>query len=57
MRAFLAGDPPRKIVTRAVWNVARARKMKYLALYDMNNVTPPQLEAFLARVGDAMERF
>ena len=57
LRTFLAGDPPRKIVTRAVAHVARAGKTRYLALHDMNNATPPKLNAFLNRVGSAMEQF
>lgn len=57
LRAFLAGDPPRKIVTRALWNAARARKMKYLAMYDMNTATPPRLNGFLSHVRQEMERF
>ena len=57
MRAFLAGDPPRKIVTRALWHVSRAGKMKYLALYDMNNATPQRLTGFLSDVEHQMERF
>lgn len=57
LRAFLAGDPPRKIVTRALWNAARARKMKYLAMYAMNTATPPRLNGFLSHVQAEMERF
>ena len=57
MRAFMAGDPPRKIVTRAVWHVCRPEKMRYLALYDMNRATPDQHAGFLARVGREMETF
>lgn len=56
-RAFLAGDPPRKVVTRALWHVSRAGKLKYLALYNMNNATKPRLNGFLTRVGAEMERF
>ncbi|MCU0854490.1 MAG: NAD(P)H-dependent oxidoreductase, partial [Rhodobacteraceae bacterium] len=39
VRAMLAGDPPRKSVTRAVWHVCRPEKLRYLALYDMNRAT------------------
>ncbi len=56
-RAFLAGDPPRKVVTRAVWHVCRPERMKYLALYDMNRATDADRAGFLARVGREMERF
>ena len=47
MRARLAGDPPRKSVTRAVWHVCRPHTMKYLALYDMNRATQARRAAFL----------
>lgn len=56
-RAFLAGDPPRKCVTRAVWHVCRPQKMRYLALYDMNRATDAQRASFLSRVDQEMERF
>jgi putative NADPH-quinone reductase len=51
MRAFLAGDPPRKIVTRALRaTVAPGARVKHLALYDMNNVAPERGRAFLDKV-------
>ena len=56
-RAFLAGDPPRKLITRAVWGVTKFAKVKYLALNDMNNATEAGRKAFLARVAAEMERF
>ncbi len=57
MRAVLAGDPPRRSVTRAVWHVCRPEKMRYLALYDMNRASDATRAGFLARVGDEMEAF
>lgn len=54
-RAFMAGDPPRRCVTRAVWHVCRPEKMRYLALYDMNRNTPETRAAHLARVRREME--
>jgi putative NADPH-quinone reductase len=57
MRALLAGDPPRKCVTRAVWHVCRPGKMRYLALYDMNRASDATRDAFLDRVGREMEAF
>lgn len=58
LRAFLAGDPPRKSITRAVRYVMHPScRMKYLALYDMNNNTEPVLRAYLERVEREMERF
>ncbi|MFN6978873.1 MAG: NAD(P)H-dependent oxidoreductase, partial [Gemmobacter sp.] len=47
MRAVLAGDPPRHVVTRAVWHVCRPERMRYLALYDMNRATDARRAAFL----------
>lgn len=55
MRAFMAGDPPRKSVTRAVWHVCRPDRMRYLALYDMNRATARQRARFLSRVDAEME--
>jgi NAD(P)H dehydrogenase (quinone) len=57
MRAVLAGDPPRKSVTRAVWHVCRPMKMRYIALYGMNRATDAKRGAFLARVRKEMETF
>jgi putative NADPH-quinone reductase len=57
MRAILAGDPPRKSVTRAVWHVCRPERMRYLALYDMNRASDAKRAAFVERVGREMERF
>ncbi len=55
-RAFMAGDPPRKCVTRAVWHVCRPDRMRYLALYDMNRATDTARGQFLRKVKDEMER-
>ena len=56
-RALLVGDPPRRCVTRAVWHVCRPRRMRYLALYDMNRADAGKRGAFLARVGREMKEF
>ncbi|MEM9551662.1 MAG: NAD(P)H-dependent oxidoreductase [Pseudomonadota bacterium] len=56
MRAILAGDPPRKCVTRAVWHVCRPRSMQYIALYDMNRASDARRRAFLSQVGQKLER-
>jgi NAD(P)H dehydrogenase (quinone) len=55
-RSTLAGDPPRKLVTRQLWGLARPERLRYLALYDMNRATARDRERFLARVGREMER-
>lgn len=57
VRALLAGDPPRRVVTRAVWHVCRPARMRYLALYDMNRATDADRARFLGRVRGEMERF
>jgi putative NADPH-quinone reductase len=56
LRAVLAGDPPRRVVTRAIWHACRPDRMRYLALYDMNRATDGKRAAFLARVRSEMER-
>lgn len=55
MRAFLAGDPPRRIVSRAVRFVcAPDVRLSYNALYDMNRATDGDRARFLARARAAM---
>ncbi len=56
-RAFLAGNPPKRVITRALWFVARPDKIRYLALYDMNRVTQDDRRRYLAAVQREMERF
>jgi putative NADPH-quinone reductase len=58
MRAFLAGDPPRKIVTRVLRvTIKPGAQVQHLACYDMNRNGAPQLAAFLSRVEREMARF
>lgn len=57
MRAFVAGDPPRKAVRRHLAYMTRPDKLSYLALYDMNRATDGDRAAFHARVVTEMERF
>jgi NAD(P)H dehydrogenase (quinone) len=58
MRAFLAGDPPRKIVTRVLRVTIRpGAPVQLLACYDMNRKTEAQLAAFLRRAESEMTRF
>lgn len=57
VRALLAGDPPRRSITRAVWHVCRPDRMRYLALYDMNRATQDRRADFLDHVGREMEAF
>ena len=56
-RAFLAGDPPKKLFRRAIWGTLRPEKMRYIAQYDMNNITADGCAAYLARVRREMETF
>ncbi len=58
IRALYVGDPPRKVVTRAVRHVIHPRaKRRYLALYDMNRADDAKRAAFLAKVEREMEQF
>jgi len=54
LRAFAAGDPPRRHFTRSVRYVTQPQKMRYLALYDMNRADDAKRAAFLDRVGQEM---
>lgn len=58
LRAFLAGNPPRKLIMRVLRSLARPRSgCSYYAHYDMNRSTQQSREAFLERVARQMERF
>ena len=58
LRTILMGDPPRRLARRWAWAMfGTLFPPKYLALYDMNNVTPLQLEAFIARVRRVLGKF
>lgn len=58
LRAFLVGDPPRKIATRVLRaTIKPAAPISYHALYDMNRRTQAEREAFLALVAAKMEAF
>jgi NAD(P)H dehydrogenase (quinone) len=51
LRALLAGDPPRKLVTRALKFYAGAgTPVSYLGCYDMNRNSEATLKAFLEEV-------
>ncbi len=56
LRALLAGDPPRRVVSRAIRHYCQGASLDYLALYDMNRATDGQRRHFLARVTRRMER-
>ncbi|WP_105429172.1 NAD(P)H-dependent oxidoreductase [Neorhizobium sp. T6_25] len=57
-RAFLAGDPPRKLSKRVLRvQTNPAQPVTFLAHYDMNNCTPETRAAFLDKVRREMERF
>jgi NAD(P)H dehydrogenase (quinone) len=56
-RAFIAGDPPKRVIKRALWFVARPDKCRYLALHDMNRVTDQGRRRYLAMVQREMEHF
>lgn len=58
LRAFLAGDPPRKSVTRHLRHLVHPKaKVRYLAHYGMNKATAESRKAFLDRVGSEFSRW
>ena len=58
MRAFLVGNPPKKIIKRVIRaQIKIGAPVKYLAHYDMNNCTEETRAAFMAKVRREMENF
>ncbi|MCF1463398.1 NAD(P)H-dependent oxidoreductase [Agrobacterium vitis] len=58
LRAFLAGNPPKKSVTRVIRaQIKLGAPVKFMAHYDMNNCTEQSRAAFLDKVGGVMGRF
>jgi putative NADPH-quinone reductase len=58
LRAMLAGDPPRKAVTRVLRaQVGATTPVSYVACYDMNRATAETRRRFLERVSARMARF
>jgi len=56
-RAWLMGDPPRKIAHRVLRATVRpGASVKYLAHYDMNLSTDRTRHAFMTRVENALDR-
>lgn len=57
-RAFVAGNPPKKIVKRVLRaQINPLRPVTFLAHYDMNNCTPETRAQFMDKVKTSMERF
>lgn len=57
-RAFVAGNPPKKIVKRVLRaQINPLRPVTFLAHYDMNNCTRETRARFLDKVKTTMERF
>ncbi|MET0605908.1 MAG: NAD(P)H-dependent oxidoreductase [Beijerinckiaceae bacterium] len=57
-RAFLLGDPPRKLVLNVLRRlISPGAPSRYLALYDMNRATPADRDRFLATVRREIGRF
>jgi NAD(P)H dehydrogenase (quinone) len=51
LRALMAGDPPRKLVTRALkFYAGPGTAVSYLGCYDMNRNSPETLKDFLEKV-------
>lgn len=58
LRTWLMGDPPRRLARRWAWATFGTRlPPKYLALYDMNNVSEAGRSAFLEKVRRELARF
>ena len=56
-RAFLMGDPPRKVLKRVVRGVIHPMaRTRYIALYDMNRNREPALKAFIEKTSAEMRR-
>lgn len=57
-RAFVLGDPPRKLVKRVVRvQIKPGAPVHYLAHYDMNRSTPHSRDRFMARVNKTIGAF
>jgi putative NADPH-quinone reductase len=57
-RTFIMGDPPRRMAKRWGWvTFGGWLPPTYLALYDMNNVTPDQLKGFIEKVKRVLGRW
>jgi putative NADPH-quinone reductase len=57
-RTMVMGDPPRRMARRWGWvTFGGWLPPTYLALYDMNNVTPDQLRGFIAKVKRVIGRW
>jgi putative NADPH-quinone reductase len=58
LRSWIMGDPPRRMAKRWGWvTFGGWLPPKYLALYDMNNVTPDGLKAFIGKVKREVGKF
>jgi putative NADPH-quinone reductase len=57
-RTLIMGDPPRRMARRWGWVTFGGRlPPAYLALYDMNNVTPERLQGFIEKVKRVIGRW
>jgi NAD(P)H dehydrogenase (quinone) len=57
-RTFIMGDPPRRMAKRWGWvTFGGWLPPTYLALYDMNNVSPDQLKGFIEKVKRVIGRW
>lgn len=57
-RAMVLGDPPRKNATRFLRVICHPRvRVRYHALYDINNATPQRVERYLQEIRHEMSRF
>ncbi|TMV78769.1 NAD(P)H-dependent oxidoreductase [Thioclava sp. BHET1] len=56
-KSTLAGDPPRRLITRVLNRTCARPKTRYLALYDMNRADEARRSAHLTRLRREMETF
>ena len=58
IRAWLMGDPPRKLVHRLIRSTVKpGASVSYIALYSMNVSTDAAREAFMKKVAAEMDKF
>ena len=56
LRAFLAGDPPKRFVKRVLRHACQPERLRYLALYDMKRADDARRRGYCASVQRELER-
>jgi NAD(P)H dehydrogenase (quinone) len=57
LKTFLAGDPPRKVITRSLRFVSQTGRTRYFAMHNLNTATHSHRQAFLQKVQRGMAAF